>query len=291
MHNRAVCRWVEWELSSVQFLLLPFWLKRNSARNFERVVIMESTPVEMQSCATVRSVFSWAQLKGDLSREVALAKPATPAQKAKTVRWTWTWSAVRADGFEMVHTSCGHGHGHALQCGDGFEASAPVVEIHSHGAVDKTRTTSSHRGAHPAGRKGLMRSVTSGARHAGIPPVGVALAVPTPAASFSDPRGVSAGVCGYRSALLHRASASRDRSANACGRVLACVDLYGIFQDLVEALFALQTSKKHEERLPTLGRELGSGVAAPAVNNRPAHVVVCVEPAPAGKHTAMSRQR
>ena len=25
MHNRAVCRWVEWELSSVQFLLLPFW--------------------------------------------------------------------------------------------------------------------------------------------------------------------------------------------------------------------------------------------------------------------------
>ena len=25
MHNRTVCRWVEWELSSVQFLLLPFW--------------------------------------------------------------------------------------------------------------------------------------------------------------------------------------------------------------------------------------------------------------------------
>ena len=36
MHNRAVCRWVEWELFSVQFLLLPFWLKRNTARNFER---------------------------------------------------------------------------------------------------------------------------------------------------------------------------------------------------------------------------------------------------------------
>ena len=38
-----------------------------------------------------------------------------------------------------------------------------------------------------------MRSVTRGARHAGIPPVGVALAA-TPVASFSDARGVSAGV-------------------------------------------------------------------------------------------------
>ena len=57
MHNRAVCRWVEWELSSVQFLLLPFWLKRNSARNFERVVIMASTPVDMQSFVTVKFVF------------------------------------------------------------------------------------------------------------------------------------------------------------------------------------------------------------------------------------------
>ena len=98
--------------------------------------------------------------------------------------------------------------------------------------------------------QGPMRSVTSGARHAGIAPVGVALAEPTSVASFSDARGVIAGVCGYRAranALLHRASASRDRSANACGRVLACVDLYGIFKDLVEALLLSRLSKNRKK--------------------------------------------
>ena len=85
-------------------------VKNDSARNFERFVQMEPTPVEMQS------VFLWAQLKGDplqellnilgvevddhprvlaalsesdwddaISKWSALAKPATPAQKAKAV--------------------------------------------------------------------------------------------------------------------------------------------------------------------------------------------------------------
>ena len=46
-------------------LLLPFWLKSYSARNFQRATIMEPTPANMQSFATVQSVFLWAQLKGD----------------------------------------------------------------------------------------------------------------------------------------------------------------------------------------------------------------------------------
>ena len=36
LHNRAVCRWVEWELSSVQFLLLPFW-----SRGTQRATLKE----------------------------------------------------------------------------------------------------------------------------------------------------------------------------------------------------------------------------------------------------------
>ena len=41
------------------------WLKSYSARNFQRATIMEPTPANMQSFATVQSVFLWAQLKGD----------------------------------------------------------------------------------------------------------------------------------------------------------------------------------------------------------------------------------
>ena len=40
LHNRAVCRWVEWELSSVQFLLLPFWSRgtqRTTLKDFKRL--------------------------------------------------------------------------------------------------------------------------------------------------------------------------------------------------------------------------------------------------------------
>ena len=58
-------------------------------------------------------------------------------------------------------------------------------ELHPHGAVDNTRTTRSHRGAHPAG----------------IRPVRVALTVPTPSVSFKTRRrrvSVAAGPgCGY----------------------------------------------------------------------------------------------
>ena len=91
-------------------------VKNNTARDFKRIVHMEPTPVEMQSFTTVESVFVWAQLKGEplqkllyilgvedddhprvlaavsvadwdgaISKWSALAKPASPAQKAKTV--------------------------------------------------------------------------------------------------------------------------------------------------------------------------------------------------------------
>ena len=45
----------------------PFGAKTLSACSFERIVHMKSTPVEMQSFATVRSVVVWAQLEGDPS--------------------------------------------------------------------------------------------------------------------------------------------------------------------------------------------------------------------------------
>ena len=77
---------------------------------------------------------------------------------------------------------------HLLAVGRRLEMSTPVVgytsplrvvtssarasrELHPHGAVDNTRTTSSHRGVHPSGCKGAKHSVTTGARHAGIRPV------------------------------------------------------------------------------------------------------------------------
>ena len=98
------------------FMFVAILVKNDSARNFERFVHMEPTPVEMQSFTTVQSVFLWAQLKGDplqellnilgvevddhprvlaalsesdwddaISKWSALAKPATPAQRAKAV--------------------------------------------------------------------------------------------------------------------------------------------------------------------------------------------------------------
>ena len=47
------------------FMFVAILVKNDSARNFERFVHMEPTPVEMQSFTTVQSVFLWAQLKGD----------------------------------------------------------------------------------------------------------------------------------------------------------------------------------------------------------------------------------
>ena len=115
MHNLAWCRWVGWAWSSAQISAVAILVKSVSARNFQRAVIMEPTPVEMQSFATVKSVFLWVQLRGDslqallnilgvevvdyprilvalsknwddaIAKWSALAKPATPAQKAKTV--------------------------------------------------------------------------------------------------------------------------------------------------------------------------------------------------------------
>ena len=49
LHNRAVCRWVEWELSSVQFLLLPFW-----SRGTQRATLKDLPPT--QRC--IDSVYS-----------------------------------------------------------------------------------------------------------------------------------------------------------------------------------------------------------------------------------------
>ena len=97
-------------------MFVAILVKNYSARNFERIVHMEPTPVEMQSFTTVQSVFLWAQLKGDplqkllyilgvevddhprvlaavsesdwddaISKWSAVSKPASPAQKAKAV--------------------------------------------------------------------------------------------------------------------------------------------------------------------------------------------------------------
>ena len=65
MHNLAYCRWVGWDWSSVQSLAVAILVKSYSARNFQRATIMEPTPANMQSFATVQSVLLWAQLKGD----------------------------------------------------------------------------------------------------------------------------------------------------------------------------------------------------------------------------------
>ena len=52
------------------FMFVSILVKNDSARNFERFVHMEPTPVEMQSFTTVESVFLWAQLKGDPLQEL-----------------------------------------------------------------------------------------------------------------------------------------------------------------------------------------------------------------------------
>ena len=100
----------------MQVSVVAILVKNNTARDFERIVHMEPTPVEMQSFTTVESVFVWAQLKGEplqkllyilgvedddhprvlaavseadwdgaISKWSALAKPASPALKAKAV--------------------------------------------------------------------------------------------------------------------------------------------------------------------------------------------------------------
>ena len=100
----------------MQVSVVAILVKNNTARVFIRNVHMEPTPVEMQSFTTVESVFVWAQLKGEplqkllyilgvedddhprvlaavseadwdgaIAKWSALAKPASPALKAKTV--------------------------------------------------------------------------------------------------------------------------------------------------------------------------------------------------------------
>ena len=116
MHKLALFWWVGGMWSCVQISVVAIWVKNDSARNFERIVHMEPTPVEMHSFTTVQSVFVWAQLKGEplqkllyilgvedddhprvlaavseadwdeaISKWSELAKPASPALKAKAV--------------------------------------------------------------------------------------------------------------------------------------------------------------------------------------------------------------
>ena len=100
----------------MQVSVVAILVKNNTARDFERIVHMEPTLVEMQSFTIVEPVFVWAQLEGEplqkllyilgvedddhprvlaavseadwdgaISKWSALAKPASPALKAKAV--------------------------------------------------------------------------------------------------------------------------------------------------------------------------------------------------------------
>ena len=165
--------------------------------------------------------------------------------------------------------------------------------IHPNGVVDKTRTTSSCRGAYPAGFKAqcvqspveretpASRQWESRSQNLFLWPVSAMHVVPV--LVFKDIEPTSMFYCIAPAPAVTAAPTLVDE----CSHVLTSTVSLRIWWRCCCSPECRRTGRE----FAYFRTRTGIGRRSFIVNDRPAHVVVCVEPVPAGKHIAMSQQR